>query len=197
MINNTLRLVAVGFLALGGMLTGCPAAAGHLGPGTGGTPAGKPAAELGRVVRVIDGDTYDVLSCGRVLRVRLTGADAPELGQPFGRQVADSVARHLTPRRLVRLTLHGRDLYGRTLATVVLLPASGKAPAVALDSLLVARGWAWAWAPRHKVPRLAAVQQSAQRQGRGLWRCSPAVPPSIWRNLSAAGKRRYGEGCPR
>ncbi|WP_245328304.1 thermonuclease family protein [Hymenobacter aquaticus] len=184
-------MVAIGFLALGGLLTGCPPAAGSTGGGT-----DVPRTEAGRVVRVIDGDTYDVLSGGRVLRVRLTGADAPEPGQPYGRQVADSVRRLLSPRQLVALTLHGQDLYGRTLATVV-LPAAGKRPAVALDSLLVARGWAWAWAPRHKVPRLAAVQQQAQRQGRGLWHCPPAVPPSIWRNLSAAGKRRYASGCPR
>lgn len=192
MTNNTLRLVAVGFLALSVMLTGSSAAAGSPDSGT-----DKLRTETGRVVRVIDGDTYDVLSGGRVLRVRLTGADAPELGQPYGRQVADSVRQLLTPRQLVALTLHGQDLYGRTLATVALLPGTGKRLAVALDSLLVARGWAWAWAPRHKVPRLAAVQQQAQRQGRGLWHCSPAVPPAIWRKLSAAGKRRYASDCPR
>ena len=41
--------------------------------------------------------------------------------------------------------VHGVNLYGRTLATVRLPVAGG--PALALDSLLVVRGWAWAWDP--------------------------------------------------
>ena len=170
------------------MLTDCPAAVGNSVPYAGGTPAGKPVVEVGRVVRVVDGDTYDVLTGGHMLRVRLIGADAPELGQPFGRQVADSVAQLLRPQRLVRLTRHGQDLYGRTLATVTLPPLAGKPGTGALDSLLVARGWAWARAPRHKEPRLAAVQQLAQRQERGLWRCSPAVRPTGLRYGAASAQ---------
>ena len=43
-----------------------------------------PAVESGRVVRVVDGDTYDMLAGGTVYRVRLLGVDAPEPDQPFG-----------------------------------------------------------------------------------------------------------------
>ena len=90
------------------------------------------ATESGRVVRVVDGDTYDVLAGGTVYRVRLLGVDAPEPDQPFGHQAGDSVAQLLGPQRLVLLTRRGVDLYGRTLATVRLPVANG--PALALDS---------------------------------------------------------------
>ena len=96
-------------------------------------------------MRVVDGDSYDVLAGGVVYRVRLLGVDAPEPDQPFGYQADDSVTRLLQPERPVLLTRRGLDLYGRTLATVRLPVAGG--PALALDSLLVVRGWAWAWDP--------------------------------------------------
>ena len=97
-----------------------------------------PAAESGRVVRVVDGDTYDVLAGGVRYRVRLLGVDAPEPDQPFGHHASDSVARLLGSAPRVWLARRGVDLYGRTLATVRLPVANG--PALALDSLLVVRG---------------------------------------------------------
>src|SRR6476659_8616504 len=54
-----------------------------------------PVVESGRLVRVVDGDTYDVLARGGRYRVRLLGVDAPEPDQPFGHQAGDSVARLL------------------------------------------------------------------------------------------------------
>lgn len=44
------------------------------------------AWEVARVTRVVDGDTYEVLTGGQVLRVRLLGVDAPEHDQLLGRR---------------------------------------------------------------------------------------------------------------
>ena len=153
------------------------------------------AAESGRVVRVVDGDTYDVLAGGTVYRVRLLGVDAPEPDQPFGHQAGDSVARLLGPQRRVRLTRRGVDLYGRTLATVRLPVDNG--PALALDSLLVVRGWAWAWDPKHRVAGRSAQQAAAVAGRRGLWKCGAVgvLMPHQWRKFNYQNKRRYGVGC--
>ena len=89
-----------------------------------GLASAAPKEETGRVVRVVDGDTYDVLAGSVVYRVRMLGVDAPEPDQPFGHQAADSVARLLETKRKVLLTRQGADLYGRTLASVR-LPVAG------------------------------------------------------------------------
>jgi endonuclease YncB( thermonuclease family) len=144
---------------------------------------------------VVDGDTYDVLAGGIVHRVRLLGVDAPERDQPFGRQATDSVARLLRPAQLVLLTRYGVDLYGRVLGTVR-LPVSGK-QALALDSLLVVRGWAWAWDPKQRVAGRAAQQTEALDRRRGLWKCGAVgvLTPQQWRQFNYKNKRRYGVGC--
>lgn len=157
------------------------------------------AAEAARVVRVVDADTYIMLSGASTYRLRLLGVDAPEHDQAFGPQATDSVARLLTPGRVVLVARAGLDLYGRTLGAV-LLPTATVAAAgrpVPLDSLLVVRGWAWAFDPNRTVAARAQQQVAAQRAGRGLWKCGPAqaVPPKLWRSFNSDIKRRYQGTC--
>ncbi len=152
-----------------------------------------PVGEVARVTRVVDGDTYEVLTGGQVLRVRLLGVDAPEHDQAFGPQATDS-ATALLRGRLVRLQRRGLDLYGRTLGKLKLTEGgAGRA----VDSLLVVRGWAWAFDPSHTVAERLPEQVAAQRAGRGLWKCGVdgTLPPKIWRGFTAKTKRRYGVGC--
>lgn len=151
--------------------------------------------EVARVTRIIDGDTYEVLVGGQLVRVRLLGVDAPESGQPFGAQASDS-ARAVLQGRVVRLRRVSTDLYGRTLGNLA-LPSLVARPAAALDSLLVVRGWAWAFDPDHSWAQREAQQKAAQAGRRGLWKCGidAAVPPKLWRGFNAQNKRRYLGGC--
>ena len=199
MVRNR-SISAMTWVRVAGTLT-----AAYIGLRLGGLPASSltgraaVATEAARVVRVIDGDTYVLLSGATTYQLRLLGVDAPEQGQPFGAQATDSVARLLAPGRLVLVARAGRDLYGRTLGAVRLPIATGAAAgrAVPLDSLLVVRGWAWAFDPKRKVAGRAQQQLAAQRAGRGLWKCgvSEAVPPKRWRSFNSEIKRRYRVGC--
>ncbi|UYZ60190.1 thermonuclease family protein [Hymenobacter latericus] len=157
----------------------------HLLPKAGLPPVHAPAAGSrpgwvwGSVRQVLDGDTYDVqLPAGR-FRARLQEVDAPELGQPYGRQAADSVAALLRGRS-VQLMVTGKDGYGRGLVNIRWRSARGW---VRLDSVAVVRGWAWAYNPRTTTPGLAPQQQLAQARHRGLWKCGTAAPirPAVWR----------------
>ena len=50
----------------------------------------------GQVVRVLDGDTIDVLSgASQRQRVRLANIDAPEKGQPFGQKSKQNLLKPL------------------------------------------------------------------------------------------------------
>ena len=157
------------------------------------------AAEAARVVRVIDADTYIMLSGSSTYRLRLLGVDAPEQDQAFGPQAADSVARLLVPGRVVLVARAGLDLYGRTLGAVLLPTATVAAVGrpVPLDSLMVVRGWAWAFDPNRVVAGRAQQQVAAQRAGLGLWKCGvgQAVSPKLWRSFNSEIKRRYRVGC--
>jgi micrococcal nuclease len=157
--------------------------------------ANAPAWEPARVTRVVDGDTYEVLVGGQLVRVRLLGVDCPEHDQAFGAQATDS-ARAMLQSRVVRVQRVSTDLYGRTLGNLV-LPSFSARPAVRLDSVLVVRGWAWAFDPEHAHAQREAQQGAAQLARRGLWKCGidVAVPPKVWRSLNAQNKRRYLGGC--
>ena len=199
-MNTKRTILRVGEMALVGVLVaGCLSSQREMGAPLSFTARAAAAAEAARVVRVVDADTYIMLSGTTTYRLRLLGVDAPEHDQAFGLQAADSVAQLLAPGRVVLVARAGMDLYGRTLGAV-LLPTSTVAAAgrsVPLDSLLVVRGWAWAFDPNRTVAGRAQEQVAAQRAGLGLWKCgvAGAVSPKLWRSFNSEIKRRYRVCC--
>ncbi len=146
-------------------------------------PSGAPS---GQVVRVLDGDTIEVLIGGRTVRVRLHGVDCPERGQAFG-TAARRFTAELCFRRTVALRSYQTDRYGRLLADVVL--PDGRV----LNHELLRAGLAWWY--RHYAPgdlTLAALEEEARAARRGLWAEANPVPPWDYR----AG-RRTGTGRSR
>ena len=121
------------------------------------------------IIRVIDGDTYEVLLNGKKQPIRLMNVDAPELKQAFGSVVKDSL-NHLLKIKTVEISALKLDLYGRLL---VQINYQGKA----LDSLLVAKGWAWCYEEYNTNKTLPTLQILATAQRKGLWRCHKPVPP--------------------
>lgn len=72
----------------------------------------------GRIVRVLDGDTVEMLEPGNQLtRVRLAGIDAPEKSQPFGQRSRQELSS-MVAQRHVTVTGSDTDRYGRLLGTV-------------------------------------------------------------------------------
>lgn len=135
------------------------------------------------VVKAIDGDTYKVLQNGKLRNVRLQNVDAPELDQYFGKAIKDSVAK-LLEGSVLSLELHSNDIYGRTLVTA-------RYKGMSLDSLLIAKGWAWFYTKYSKQLDLKIYEAAAKLKGLGLWRCEHNVPPWMWRKLNKRNKRLY------
>jgi endonuclease YncB( thermonuclease family) len=140
-------------------------------------PARVPRSDPVLVRSVVDGDTIDVATIGRV---RLLGIDAPEIGRgydtsaPFGREARDRLTQ-LVLHRWVRLEREGatRDVYNRHLAYV--LTEDG----LCVNTALVRDGLARVSA-RVPLTRLAELQRAeteAQAFRRGMWGMAPQVPP--------------------
>ena len=93
--------------------------------GPGGSGGGADDASVGRVVKVVDGDTIAVQLGATREKVRYIGVDTPETKDPrrpvqcYGQKAADFNAR-LVDGELVRLVrdVEERDRYGRLLAYV-------------------------------------------------------------------------------
>ena len=87
-----------------------------------------------RVIRILDGDTIEVLHNQHPERIRLSGIDCPEKGQAFG-QKAKQAASSLVFGKEVTLQTHGQDKYRRTLADVLLPDGTN------VNRALVRDGW--------------------------------------------------------
>ncbi len=131
----------------------------------------------GEVVRVIDGDRIEVWHDGRPERIRLSGIDAPEKGQPFGKeakQFTAAVALH----KAVTVKVRGRDSYGRIMGQVVLPDG------ITLNHELIKQGLAWQYRRSSQDGILAAMEAAARESKRGLWVDPRAIPPWEWRRTS-------------
>ena len=125
---------------------------------------------------VIDGDTIDVTTFGRV---RLLGIDAPEIGRgfdtaaPFAREARDRLTQ-LILHRWVRLEQEGAsiDSYNRHLAYV--LTEDG----LFVNAVLLREGLARISArlPLARLPELRRAESDAQSFRRGMWGSAPHVP---------------------
>ena len=137
---------------------------------------------------VVDGDTIDVATVGRV---RLLGIDAPEIGRgfdtsaPFGREARDRLTQ-LVLHRWVRLEQEGAalDVYSRHLAYV--LTEDGQF----VNATLVREGLARVSArvPLTRLPELQRAEGEAQAFRRGMWGSAPQIPAPSYTQRSKASR---------
>lgn len=141
------------------------------------------------VVRWIDGDTLEVHpGKGKDFIVRIWGIDAPELGQPWGKESKRFAELEIPPGREIVLTKRGRDRYGRTLADVGMIISGriGDKWSVNFAPRHVRDGNAWAYRPfkhqRDTSSQLVACEEKARMRRTGLWYTSKEpIPPWEWR----------------
>jgi micrococcal nuclease len=160
-----LRFIAL-LLALA--FAGCEAVAG----GGGGESADR--AQVGRVVRVVDGDTIHVRLGGREEKVRYIGVDTPESVKPgtpvqcFAKR-ASAYNERLVDGESVRVVrdAEARDRYGRLLAYVYRARDD-----LFVNAALVRGGYAQPLTIPPNVAHAAEFRRlaaAARRAGRGLW----------------------------
>lgn len=141
------------------------------------------------VIRVVDGDTYQLLKGKRIFTVRLLNVDTPETKQSFGEAAKDSVSK-LILGKTVEFDSAKLDRYNRVLGNISINE-------MALDSILIANGWAWFYAEYSNEIELETLQNMAVNSRLGLWKCglNKVCPPSVYRKLNAKNRAKYCNGC--
>ena len=148
----------------------------------------------GRVVKVTDGDTVQVLDASRnTHKVRLAGIDAPESGQAFGTKAKRRLLA-LVGGKTVTVDWDKRDRYRRLVGKLL---ANGDD----INLAMVRDGMAW-WYRKYADEqsatdrrRYAAAEERARSARRGLWSDPNAMAPWGWRDRPAPADS-YARECP-
>ncbi|UII34405.1 thermonuclease family protein [Fulvivirga ulvae] len=132
-----------------------------------------PETISGKVIRVIDGNTIEILDSEKeIVKIMLSEVDCPESGQEFAEE-AKKFTEKLTLKKRVMVELKGKDRWGNKLGQVTL--NNGKL----LHHELLKNGLAWAREESNEV--LASLQQAARTNKSGLWINEDPTPPWIYR----------------
>jgi endonuclease YncB( thermonuclease family) len=133
------------------------------------SPATVPRADqsapvlVGRVTKVIDGDTIDVQLDSGPIRVRFHGIDAPEKAQPHGKEATMALSQWALNKQ-VELEPFEQDRYDRLVAIVY----DGDRN---LNAEMVRAGHAWAFRRymRKEDAMLCEDEAAARLAKRGVW----------------------------
>ena len=134
----------------------------------------------GKVVKITDGDTLVVFDASNTQhKIRLSGIDAPESNQPFGKRSKEALSALVTGQR-VEVDWHKHDRYGRIVGKVI---AQGKD----VNLAQVRTGMAW-WYRKYADEQslvdqglYAAAEAKARVTGVGLWKDKDPIAPWDWR----------------
>lgn len=128
----------------------------------------------GKVVKVIDGDTIDVLDNQNVKhRIRFYGIDAPESKQAYGQQAKDFLASMIAGKK-AQVLIKDKDRYGRNIGKVLL---DGKD----INKEMVANGYAHAYT--EYSTEYISQETDAKAFKLGLWKDKHPIKPSDFRKL--------------
>ena len=131
-------------------------------------------SETGKVVGIIDGDTYDILlNESKTVRIRMEGIDAPEKGMPFYKK-AKKYLSDLCFGKIVRLEIRATDIHGRKIAFSYLEDGTE------LSHEMVKAGFAWHFKKYNSDEDLAQLEIEAQNAKIGIWSMNNPMTP--WDN---------------
>ncbi len=148
------------------------------------------AKELeGQVVGISDGDSFTLLVGDVQYRVRLSGIDTPERGQPHA-NAARSALSDLIFRKHVRVESRKTDRYGRIIGRVWVQPGDcprcGRTLDVSLALLTTGMAWWYRYyadeQPEQERGQYEFAEFEAKAKGAGLWKDENPVPPWEWRS---------------
>lgn len=124
--------------------------------------------------RVIDGDTFVLITQTLKWDIRIYGIDAPEHNQPFWRE-STRYLRALIDKKRVECLIVNKDRYSRIICRVRLLDGTD----IANEMLLT--GMAWYYCPRAAEVDYYTISKAARAKKIGVYVDPNAEHPHIFR----------------
>ena len=173
--TNSKSYIVASIVAIGVMIVGMTADAAGIAAAKTVEPASQPTVIDARVIGITDGDTFTALAPGKEqIKIRIYGIDAPEKTQPYGAKSKQFLSS-LIFDRMVAIYPQNKDLYGRTIARVLV-------DGIDVGKTSVEYGMAWWYCQYAKRDKdLAAAQKKAKNQGLGLWSEQNPIAPWEYR----------------
>lgn len=137
----------------------------------------KSQSITGKVVGIMDGDTFKLLTADSTLiRVRLANVDCPEKKQPFSAKATEFTSHAIFGKSVTINVVQSRDRYRRYISNVIYDDS------LSLCHELVKHGWAWHYVKFSKDETLQQMEDKARQSKIGLWQDPNPVAPWEWRD---------------
>ena len=137
------------------------------------------AAVVGKVVKVVDGDTLYIYNEKGTYKIRLSGIDAPESGQAYGKRAKEHLAYLVAGKQVIAI-VNSKDRYGRYVASV-------KADSKDVCAEMLTAGYAWHYKQYDNNKYYDELQREARKAKRGLWVDKKPQAPWEYRKEQRAG----------
>ena len=138
------------------------------------------AAVVGKVVKVVDGDTLHVYSNKKTYKIRLSGIDAPERGQAYGKRAKEHLEFLVAGKQVIAI-VESKDRYGRYVASV-------KVQSKDVCAEMLTAGYAWHYKQYDNNKYYDELQREAKKAKRGLWLDKKPQAPWEYRKEQRAGQ---------
>ncbi|WP_316804720.1 thermonuclease family protein [Pedobacter nototheniae] len=133
---------------------------------------------IAKVIRIMDGDTMEVLYKNTPVKIRLAHIDCPEKrgSQPFGNHAKKALSDLCFGQQI---TVYGQkyDRYKRLIAVVLNYKKQN------VNQEMIKRGMAWHFKKYSTDPVYAALEVEAREHKVGLWYDNNPTPPWEWRKM--------------
>jgi len=132
---------------------------------------------IAKVIRIIDGDTLEVLYGKLPVMIRLQHIDCPEKrrNQPYGKQAKQTLS-DLCFGKEIKIHFSGnKDRNGRYICEIFNLDGLN------LNKEMLIRGMAWHYKKYSSDSTYAYLENQARKNKIGLWNDSNPIPPWNWR----------------
>jgi endonuclease YncB( thermonuclease family) len=129
-----------------------------------------------KVIRILDGDTMEVLYQNQPIKIRLAHIDCPEKRghQPFGTKAKQALS-DLCFGQMVSVQGQKYDRYKRLIAVVI------NCKKQVVNQEMIKLGMAWHFKKYSSDPLYAQLEITARKNRVGLWQEADAVAPWEWR----------------